>query len=104
MFPTLLEKKPYGDDVILEKRECVNHLRRNLRKKLIAVRKNRGYPIEVRRRICDEDGKSDIIAHINKAVDYWKLQDIEWTQKVKKLEADIKNTPNHVLGNHKSCG
>lgn len=99
----LNEAKPYGKDVVIQKKDCVNHLRRNLRKKLIAIRKNRVYPLEVRKRISDESGKSDIVAHVNKAVDYWEKQTAPFAHKVENLTRDLKTTPFHVLGNHKFC-
>lgn len=58
--------------LVIQKEDSVNHLRWNLKKKLIDIRKNRAYPLQIRKRICGEDGKSDILAHINKAVEYWQ--------------------------------
>lgn len=88
----------------IKKKECVNHLRRNLNTKLLKIRRNTKYPIEIRRLVCNENGLSDIAAFINAAVDYWNGQkDIPFHDKVTKLKTDISNSVNHVLGNHDSC-
>lgn len=101
-YSTLLEQKPY-DDTTVEKRNCVNHLKKNLNGKLLELRKNSKYPLNLRRIICEESGKSDITGHIVKAVVHWQQQKDSREDKLTHLRRDIRSSAFHVLGNHTYC-
>ncbi|KAL4702617.1 hypothetical protein ACJJTC_016093 [Scirpophaga incertulas] len=103
----LLLKKPYGPDFIITKIECKNLLLRNFCNKIKALEKktniHKGFvPVDLRKKVASS------VLRLRKAVvgaiNYRKLQDgTNYGNKINNHKMDIKNSANHVFGDHKIC-
>lgn len=76
----LNETLPYGNDFLIKKVECRNHLLRNFTTKLTALTKNISYPIVIRKFI-----KTNILrfrSDITKAISFQKSRDLPFHTKI----------------------
>ncbi|XP_077285484.1 uncharacterized protein LOC143910762 [Arctopsyche grandis] len=103
----LMHLMPYGPNIIIQKIECKNHLLRNFCNKLKALGKktnnNKGYvPVQIRKKV-----ESNVL-RMRKAIVgaiHFRKEEENTTQneKIKNLRMDIKNSANHVFGDHVNC-
>lgn len=100
--------KPYGNDFIIKKIECSNHILRNYvnRLKDISTKRRtiRGENISGNMRQMIKDRILRLRYAITEAVKYWKnKEDILYEEKLANLKKDLINGPNHVFGDHTNC-
>ena len=98
----LLINKPYGNERLVEKIECRNHLLRNLCSKLRAIGSNTCFPVTLRKHL--EANILRFRTGIKKATKHWKdANDVTEPQKFSNLSQDVLNSYKHVFGFHGSC-
>lgn len=103
----IMQQMPYGPNLIVQKIECKNHLLRNFCNKMKALGKKtnnaKGFvPVHIRKKV--EANVLRMRRAVVGAVNYRKEQEnTVQSDKIKNLKMDIKNTANHVFGDHKNC-
>lgn len=97
MICELNDANIYKDPILrIEKIECVNHLRRNLRGLLRALAaSNAAFG-----KILTEAVIERLIKDLQCARKYWDKSNESWTDKIVNLRKDICNIPSHVFGDH----
>lgn len=113
VWKAILDRNPYDDqDILVEKIECINHLLRNLCKKIQAIKKitnkqnDKGEKIprfvELRKKLVE----SSIVVRlaIEDAIDHRRASATEITEEMAtELQKDIWNIPFHLFGDHSLC-
>lgn len=94
----LLEKFPTKK---ITKIECRNHLLRNFGTKLLAISKDTKFDIQCRKILGSETQR--ITKDIRCAIKYRKKENVSRANQILNLQADIKNTPFHIFGDHSNC-
>lgn len=89
-------------DVFVDKYDCVNHLRKNYRKKWRALQICTQYPKECRDFLTNAKC-NDICKGVEMASKHWRTTDVGLTEQIHKLENDIINAPAHYFGAHAKC-
>ncbi|KAK4885602.1 hypothetical protein RN001_001873 [Aquatica leii] len=103
VYKKLTALAPYGPTFIIEKIECRNHLLRNYLNKLAEILKNSTFPISQRKKITNINTLGRFRNAITKAIQYRKQETQPFASKASSLQNDIKNSPNHIFGDHSSC-
>lgn len=99
--------KLYGSNVYdsygisIKKTECINHLRRNLCKKVMAISTGKVGSKFYRDMIGEKVLK--FRAAVTNAANYRRGQNCGLQEKIRLLRNDINNIPNHIFGNHENC-
>lgn len=103
-YKTLRDFRIYTNpDLFIEKLECVNHLCRNFRTKFSNLNKITRFDCTLRKHVKPSKG-NDITKGVKTAATHWRAAaDLSLTQKIKNLEEDIMNAPNHYFGVHTHC-
>lgn len=83
-------------DLFIEKLECVNHLCRNFRSKFSFLHKITRFDCALRKHVKPSKG-NDITKGVKVAAKHWREADLSLTEKIKNLEYDIMNAPNHYM-------
>lgn len=103
VYLKVLQENPYPD-VYIKKLNCVNHLRRNLIKKLKKVLKNKtgAQGTECKKAISTNILR--IFAKVIEAAKY-RVSELNYTfeEKERNLQSDIRNIARHVFGDHSRC-
>lgn len=89
----------YG--IAIKKTECVNHLRRNLCKKILAISSGKIGSKHLRDMIGEK--VFNFRAAVTKAADYRRKQNHSLREKIILLRKDIDNIPFHIFGHHEHC-
>nr|XP_012139969.1 PREDICTED: uncharacterized protein LOC105662418 [Megachile rotundata] len=92
---------PYKN-VVAEKIECINHLLRNLCKKIEEISKSGGRSLLKLRKIVAQSSKAFRI-NITRAATFRRNSDATWENKIAGLIKDLSNIPSHIFGEHKDC-
>lgn len=96
--------KPYGNDIVIKKIECSNHILRNYVDKLKYIATNRGVNISGNIRQILKERILRLRYAITEAVKYWKnKKEISFEEKMSDLKKDLLNGPSHVFGELSNC-
>lgn len=102
----LLITMPYGPNLVVKKVECKNHLLRNFCSKLKQLGKktnnHKGY-VSVPTRKKVESNVLRLRRAVVGAIQYRKNEATTDQDKIKKIKDDIRNSANHVFGQHDNC-
>lgn len=111
VYKSLTENRVYEFYHLIPTRiRCYNHLIRNLFGKLREISKNSKQPdgtgqiknFSFLKQLIED--KSKLIRKlINKSVDYWRKEDLDFKDQEEGLRKDINSIINHVFGEHESC-
>lgn len=101
MHKRLLETKPYGNNLVVEKVECRNHVLRNYSHKLADLCKRTQYPVEVRALLKDQVLRFRMA--VAKAIKYRAAEEGPLHTRIMMLRQDIENGPYHMFGQHDKC-
>lgn len=83
----------------IEKIECVNHLKRNLRGALRTLAAS----CALYSRYLTDEKIERMLKAVACARTYWNKSNEPWPIKVANIRKDINNIPSHVFGDHKLC-
>lgn len=98
----LLEARIYKNpDIKIEKIECVLHLFRNFRKKMLSLQSLKEYGRH--KTLVSATKIEDMVKGVRAAAKHWMESEEEWTSKIRNLQQDIRNAPYHVFGQHDKC-
>jgi hypothetical protein len=108
VYAKILAAKPYGNETIVVKIECRNHLLRNLRTKLNNIITNKtkningqSFGIVLRKLLSLNFGR--IRRDLRSAIQFRKNQSGEMVAKIENLKKDLLNIPFHIFGDHNKC-
>ncbi|XP_075530168.1 uncharacterized protein LOC142563505 [Dermacentor variabilis] len=102
-YKCVLEAAPYGHHIV-QKVECRNHVLRNYSGCIrdIAQRK-RPQRLPSSQKVLLLQAAVRLRSGVASAIRYRSSQDGPLHQKIRQLEADIRNGPSHVFGEHQNC-
>jgi len=109
VYQSILDNNPYQKHMVTVKKiECVNHLFRNLSKKLKAVsettlpnrQRNKNF---VKYRNIVKSNMKNIRENVTKAAAARRAEKKPLHELTTELQKDIINIPSHVFGEHKQC-
>lgn len=90
-------------DVFVAKLECVNHLFRNFYKKFNNLGSVKAFASDWRKKYITSSFCLDICKGIRMAAQHWRKSDENLASKLRLLEKDVLNAPDHYFGNHNNC-
>jgi putative phage-type endonuclease len=108
VYAKLSNEKPYGDNILVEKIECRNHLLRNLRSKLNDIINNKikntnGLNFNIVFRKFFGANIARILIDTRSAIRYRKLEIGTFSAKAENLKNDLINILHHICGDHSNC-
>lgn len=105
VYKSILDHDPYREfSVVVQKKECVNHLYRNLSRKITAVATTRGPSARLKQLVEGSCLKfretiEAAVAHCQPIVE----PDFTSRQRIDVLQENIQNALYHVFGDHRKC-
>lgn len=84
--------------ITIKKTECINHLRRNLCRKIISISTGKIGSKDLRDLIGQK--VLNFRAAVTNAAKYRRNQDLPLLEKIRLLRRDFDNAPYHIFGNH----
>lgn len=107
VYKKLLETKPYGNNMLIKKVECRNHLIRNYVSKLRDLVKHRVSSkqkiVSPKLRFLLKNKIEKLRVSIVSAVKYRNKESTIFSQKIEDLKKDLLNSIDHVFGSHDNC-